>query len=83
MIFVLQNVQFFFPLLKLSIMGNYGHAKLSSKEYAEKERDGTLTPQEIADQRLPGPFSLYPYMQHVVTPNTREENHLNPLPMMQ
>ena len=28
--FVLQNVQFFFPL-KLSIMGNYGHARLSSE----------------------------------------------------
>ena len=36
--FVLQNVQLFFPLLKLSIMGNYGHAALSSEENAEKER---------------------------------------------
>ena len=34
-------------------MGNYGPVKLSSKEYAEKGRDGTLTPQEIANQRLP------------------------------
>ena len=54
-------------------MGNYGHPRLSSEEYAEKERDGTLTPQEIADQRLPGPFSLYSYLQHVLTPNTLGE----------
>ena len=39
-------------------MGNYGHTRLSSEEYAEKERDVTLTSQDIADQRLPGPFSL-------------------------
>ena len=35
--FILHNVQFFFPLHKLSIMGNYEHARLSSEEYAEKE----------------------------------------------
>ena len=34
--FILQNVQFFFPLLRLSIMGSYGHVRLSSEEYAEK-----------------------------------------------
>ena len=68
--FVLQNVQFFFPHIKLSIMQNYGHARLASEEYAEKERYGTLTPQEIADKRLPCPFSLYFYLQHVLTPNT-------------
>ena len=50
-------------------MGNYGYAILSYEEYAEKERDGNLTPQEIADQRLPGPFCLYSYLQHVSTPN--------------
>ena len=68
--FVIDNVQFFFPLLKLSIMGNNGHTRLSSEEYAEKERDGTQTPQEIADERLQGPFSLSSYLQHVLTPNT-------------
>ena len=51
-------------------MGNYRHAKLSSKEYTEKERDETLTPQEIANQRLQGPLSVYFYLQHVITPNT-------------
>ena len=64
--FVLQNVQFFCPFLRLSIKGNYGHARLSSEEYAEKERDGTLTPQDTTDQRLPGLFCLYSYLQHVL-----------------
>ena len=68
--FLLQNGQFFFPLLKLFIMGNYGCIRLSSEEHAVKKRDGTLTPQEIADQRLPGPFILYSYQQHVLTRNT-------------
>ena len=31
--FVLLIVKFFFPLLKLSIMGNYQHVRLSSEEY--------------------------------------------------
>ena len=68
--FVLENVQFFFPLLILSIMGNYGHVRLSSEEYVEKEKDGTLTPQDIADQRLSGSFILYVYLQHILTPST-------------
>ena len=51
-------------------MENYELARLSSEEYAEKERDGTLTPQEIAVQQLLGPFNLYSYLQHVLTPNT-------------
>ena len=42
--FVLQNVQVLFHLLKLSIMGNSGHARLSSEECAEKEREGMVTP---------------------------------------
>ena len=58
--FVLQNVQFFSTLLKLSVMGNYGHVRLCSEEYMEKERDGSLTSQEKADQRLPGPSVFIP-----------------------
>ena len=29
-----------------------------------------MTPQEIADKRLPGPFGLYSYLQHVLIPDT-------------
>ena len=38
-----------------------------------------MTPQEIADKRLPGPFGLYSYLQHVLIPDTwgRRDN-LNP-----
>ena len=80
--FIFQNVQFFFPLLKLSIKGNYGHARLFFKEYAEKERDGTLTPPDIADQKLPGHFSLYSYLHHVLTPNTWGEDIILTLVLM-
>ena len=62
----------------LSIMGNYGHARLSSEEYAEMERDVTQTPQQIADKRLPGPFSLYSYLQYVPNPqHLGRRDHLN------
>ena len=40
--FVLKSVEFFFPLLKLSIMGYYGSVRSSAEEFATKEKDGTL-----------------------------------------
>ena len=81
--YVLQNVQFFFPLLRFPIMGNYGHTRLSSEEYAQKERDGILTPQGIADQRCSGPFSLYFYLQHVLIPSIwGEEIIITPVSMI-
>ena len=47
--FVLKNVELFFPLLKLSIVHNYGHVRLSAEEFAAKEKDDTLSCQEAAD----------------------------------
>ena len=76
---ILQNVQFFSHLLTLSIMGSYGHARLSSEKHAEKERDKTVTPQVIADHRLAGRFSLFSYLHHVLTSqHLGRRDHLNP-----
>ena len=63
-------------------MGNYGHARLSSEEYVEREKDGTLTPQEIVEQRLPGPFSLYSYLQHVLSHTWGEKTIVTLVSMM-
>ena len=67
--FVLKDVEFFLPLLKLSITGNYVHVRLSAEEIATKEKDGTLSPQEAADYRMPDPFSLFSYLEYLLTHN--------------
>ena len=66
-IYVLKNIDFSYPVLQLSIMVSYGHIRISQEEYSAKEKEGTLTPQEIADQRLPGFLSMHRYLQHLLT----------------
>ena len=50
-------------MLQVHIKGNYGHARLSRSQFRRKEREGTLTPQEMNDYNEPGPFSLVSYLE--------------------
>ena len=60
--FVYNLVEYLYPMLHVHIKGNYGHARLT-KFQCEKERDGTLTPEERSDFNEPGPFSLVTYLE--------------------
>ena len=44
--FLANNMDFFYNMLYIHIKGNYGHLRLSKEEYEAKEKAGTLTPLE-------------------------------------
>ena len=53
-----KHPQFFSKYLCKSLATHYG---------LEKEKAGTISAQDAADQRLPGPFSFHSYLQHLNT----------------
>ena len=59
--------QFFSKYLCKSLATHYGLDRMPAKELAEKEKAGTISAQDAADQRLPGPFSFHSYLQHLNT----------------
>ena len=44
--FMINMAEYLFPLLKVHIKGNYGHLRLTKKQYEDKEKRHTLTDQE-------------------------------------
>ena len=63
---IVAHVQFLFPLIAVHIQGNYGHVRLTEKQYNNKIADGTITQNEKEDYEAPGPFSLVTYLQAVL-----------------
>ena len=61
--FMINMAEYLFPLLQVHIKGNYGHIRLTKRQYEAKERNNTLTDQERTDYLEPGPFSLVSYIE--------------------
>ena len=56
------HCNFFFPLLKNSIMATYGHPRMPVDEFIRRREAGELSQQQIDDQDCPGPFSYLGYI---------------------
>ena len=67
--------QFFCNYLHKSLATHYGHDRISPEELAERERAGTISMQDAADQRLPGPFTFHSYLQHLATDRSWGDVH--------
>ena len=61
--FIINMAEYLFLLLQVHIKGNYGHLRLTKRQYEAKERDSTLTDQERTEYFEPGPFSLVSYVE--------------------
>ena len=61
--FILNMAEYLFPLLQVHIKGNYGHLRLTMKQYEDKEKKHKLTDQERTEYWEPGPFSLVSYIE--------------------
>ena len=61
--FMINIVEYLFPLLQVHIKGNYGHLSLTKKQYEDKEKRHALTDQERTEYLEPGPFSLVSYIE--------------------
>ena len=56
--FIVNNFELLWPMLHFAIKGNYGHLRLTTDKFREKERLGTLTDREREEYFEPGPFSI-------------------------
>ena len=63
-----EHKDFFWPLLKEHLRGNYGHVRLSKEEYERKTRDKTITDIEREDYLCPGPFCFISYLESLSKP---------------
>ena len=64
---VSQYPKFFSKYLSRPLGLVYGQARLSKKELAKREREGTISAKDLHDEKLPGPLSLYQFMKLVAT----------------
>ena len=69
-VMVSQYPTFFLHYLKRPIGLKYGMDRLSKKQIERGRKKGTVSQKDIEDSKLPGPFSLASYMQHVLTNGT-------------
>ena len=66
--FCVQNHAFTFKRLRVHIMAEYGHQKISREEYLRRSQgDGPpLSDQEIARYQKPGPFSFCTFLKYML-----------------
>ena len=64
--FIVDNFELLWPMLPFAIKGNYGHLRLTTDQFREKERLGTLTDREREEQFEPGPFSVVTYLEQLM-----------------
>ena len=72
---ICKHPAFFSKYLRHSLSTHFGHARMDPQELQAGEIAGTIEPDYAADQRLPGPFSLVSYCQHLVTDRTWGDIH--------
>ena len=68
--FAVQNHDFCFKMLMDVLKYEYGHHRISEKEYLAGMRAGTLSNADIVDYQVPGPFSFIAYLKHILEPST-------------
>ena len=64
---VSQYPSFFSRYLSRPLGLVYGQDRLSKKELAKREKEGTISAKDLHDEKLPGPLSLYQFMKLVAT----------------
>ena len=63
-----QNHLFTFNKLKMLLLAEYGHGRISRAEYLKRidSEDNPLTEEEIEDYQKPGPFSFITYLKFLM-----------------
>ena len=68
--FIVENHEFCSKMLHKVIKYEYGHNRISEKEYLAGMRAGTLSDADIVDYQVPGPFPFIGFLKHILEPNT-------------
>ena len=66
--FIVDNFELLWPMLHFTIKGNYGHLRLTTDQFREKERLGTLTDREREEYFKIAPFSVVTYLEQLMRP---------------
>lgn len=73
---VCQFPAFYCKYLRKSVAQTFGHQRRDPEEVNRLEREGEISPDDAADQRLPGPFSLVTFLEHILTDRTWGDHHI-------
>ena len=73
---ITQFPAFFSKFLKRSLAHTYGHERRDPAEVDRLEREGKISADDAADERLPGPFSLVTFCQHLLQDRTWGDQHV-------
>ena len=68
--------EFFFNLSKCSIAQTYGHDRDTEEELQRKIEAGEITPQDLREQRLPGPFSFLAWLRYMSRNSSYADIHI-------
>ena len=63
-----QNHEFAFNRLKMLILAEYGHARITREEYLRRidSQEDPLTDEQVEDYQKPGPFSFITYLKYLM-----------------
>ena len=64
--FIVDNFELLWPMLHFAIKGNYGHLRLTTDQFREKKRLGTVTDREREEYFKLGPFSVVTYLEQLM-----------------
>ena len=67
---------FFFNLFKCSIAQTYEHVRDTEKKLQRKIEAGEITPQDLREQRLPGPFSFLAWLRYMSRNSSYADVHI-------
>ena len=73
---ITQFPAFFSKILKRSCAHTYGHERRDPAEVVRLEREGKISADDAADERLPGPFSLVTFCQHLLQDRAWGDQHV-------
>ena len=73
---ITQFPAFFSKFLNRSLAHTYGHERKDPAEVDRLEREGKISADDAADERLPGPFSLVTFCQHLLQDRTWGDQHV-------
>ena len=62
--------EFFYLLFKRSIATTYGIDRHPPEVLEQRIKDGTISPQDLREQQMPGPFSFAGYCRHMIKDST-------------
>ena len=65
-----KNHKFAYDVIEEPVKIQYGHSRLTQEEYLQKTEGGNITPSEVENYTLPGPFTFQSFLKFMIEPNT-------------